>query len=272
MYGRQRRRFRRSGVPIPELCVSDDDRVRDGLEAALAGDDRGRELADRLCGACVELLAIDGAALSIVQDGAIARSFGSSNTLSRELDELQFTYGEGPCVEVGREGSRVLVADLEDGGGDRWPAFAAAAIQRGVRAVFAFPVSVASVHVGVLDLYRDRSGDLDAIAVAGSLLAAELASLPLMDLISGDLDAAVAEPSSSAYRELTLLTRVEVYQATGMLIAQLDVGPAEALVRLRGYAFAHDRDVNEVAWEIVERKLHLEGDDSWRTPKEDGPS
>jgi hypothetical protein len=137
--------------------------------------------------------------------------------------------------------------------------------------MFALPVSMASVHLGVLDLYRSRPGELDAAALAGGLLAAELAVLPLLDLM-GDLNAAVAEPDSSAYRELTSLTRVEVYQATGMLIARLNVGPAEALVRLRGYAYAHDRTVNDVAWDIVERRLRLEGDESWHTDERDETS
>lgn len=131
---------------------------------------------------------------------------------------------------------------------------------------------MATVHVGVLGLYRSRPGELESTALAGGVLAAELAALPLLDLMSSDLDAAVAEPASSAHRELTLLTRVEVYQATGMLIHQLNVGPAEALVRLRGYAYAHDRAVNDVAWDIVERRLRLEGDESWHAHERDETS
>jgi hypothetical protein len=260
-----------SGQPPPEeeSPRTAAERVRTGLKDAVDNGERGRDLAERLCAACVDVLVVDGATLSIRQDGSVGGSFGASNTLSRELDELQFTCGEGPGLEAGTEGFPVLVADLEGGSVERWPAFAPAALQRGVRAIFAVPVFMASVHLGVLGLYRSRPGELDATALAGAVLAAELAVLPLLDLMSSDLDAAVAEPASSAYRELTLLTRVEVYQATGMLIAQLNVGPAEALVRLRGYAFAHDRTVNDVAWDIVERRLRLEGDESWRTDERD---
>jgi hypothetical protein len=65
---------------------------------------------------------------------------------------------------------------------------------------------------------------------------------------------------------LSSLERVEVYQATGMIIARLDVGRAEALVRLRAHAFAHGLTASEVAWAIVRRELVLEADDSWRDP------
>ncbi len=51
-----------------------------------------------------------------------------------------------------------------------------------------------------------------------------------------------------------------------MVMGQLDVGPAEALVRLRAHAFANDLTASEVAWSIVERRLSLERDDDWRGP------
>jgi AmiR/NasT family two-component response regulator len=69
---------------------------------------------------------------------------------------------------------------------------------------------------------------------------------------------------------LAALTRVEVYQAAGMLIAQLGVTAAEALVRLRGYAFAHDMTASEVAWEIIERRLRLADDAAHGPAAEDG--
>jgi hypothetical protein len=245
-------------------------RVAAGLNAVLATVDRGADLAERLCAACVDLLGVDGASICFVHGGAVGGSLSSSDVMSRELDELQFTCGEGPGVDSARDGNTVLVADLQDGTDDRWPAFTAAGLQLGVRAIFALPVSVAHVQIGLLDLYRNRPGDLDAPSLAGGLLAAELAVLPLLDLMGTDLNAAVATPGATAYRELTVLTRVEVHQATGMLIAQLDIGPAEALVRLRAYAFAHDLPVNQVALDIVERRLRLEGDDSWRAHEKDG--
>ncbi|MBA2389607.1 MAG: GAF and ANTAR domain-containing protein [Geodermatophilaceae bacterium] len=249
--------------------MNDANRVHDGLQAVLASGGRGRELAERLCTACADLLGVDGGALSVGRAGAAGGCVGSSDALSRELDDLQFTHGEGPSIDAARQGTLVLVPDLIEHGAERWPTFASAAIQRGVRSIFALPVSLASAPVGVLALYRTRPGDLNDTAMTGGLLAAELASLPLLDLISGDLDAPGVDLSSSADRELTLITRVEVYQATGMLTVQLDVGPAEALVRLRGYAFAHDRNVNDVAWDIVERRLRLDADDAWRTHEKD---
>jgi hypothetical protein len=248
--------------------MDDIERLRDGLTASMAGAGRAATVADRLCNACVEFLGVDGAAVSVIYDGVVSRSLGASGALSRELDEMQFTLGEGPCLEAVSGSGPVLMADLSDAATARWPGFADAAIRRGVLAVFALPVMVASFPVGALDLYRFLPGELDEAMLAGGLIAAELAALPLLDLMGIDLDAALADETSSAWQELSALTRVEVYQAAGMLIAQLQVSPAEALVRLRGYAFANDMSASEVAYEILERRLRLTDDETGNSSEE----
>ena len=67
-----------------------------------------------------------------------------------------------------------------------------------------------------------------------------------------------SDPLSNAWAELNSLSRAEVSQATGMLVAQLDVEPAEALVRLRAHAYATGRTSTEVARDILDRRLRLE--------------
>jgi GAF domain/ANTAR domain len=243
--------------------------VRARFCAVMSVPGRGGVVADRLCGACVELLGVDEAALSVMYDGTLSRPFGASSAACRELDELQFTLGDGPCWDALRSSAPVLVPDLNAPPATRWPGFAGEAMLRGVRAVFALPVFVASLPIGALDLYRSSPGEMDATALAGGLMAAELATLPLLDLMGIDLAAAVEDETSSAWDELGALTRVEVYQAAGMLIARLGVSSAEALVRLRGYAYAHDMTASEVAYEIIERRLRITDDQVGSQPDEE---
>ena len=101
-----------------------------------------------------------------------------------------------------------------------------------IRGVYAMPVVVAGQYVGALDLFRAHPGVLGAEQLAGALVAAELAQMPLLDLLAEDLQAVVADPDSDSWAELNTLSRAEVSQATGMLVAQLEVEPAEALGRL----------------------------------------
>lgn len=82
----------------------------------------------------------------------------------------------------------------------------------------------------------------------------------MLDLLAQDLQVAIADPDSDVWAELNSLTRVEISQATGMLIDQLDVDPTEALVRLRAHAYVTGRSATEVARDILDHGLRLEAD------------
>lgn len=206
------------------------------------------------------LFDIDAAAISLVFDGASSGTLGSSGEPARTYDELQFTLGEGPCLDSVAHHAPVLVPDLADPDNTRWPIYGPALLSHQIRGVFAMPVLVAGEHVGALDLFRFQPGRLAGDHLSGAIAAAELAGIPLLDVMNNDLQAAVNDPESNAWAELHMLSRAEVSQATGMLVAQLDVDPAEALVRLRAHAYATGRTATEVARDIVDRRLRLEAD------------
>jgi hypothetical protein len=220
----------------------------------------GVEAADRLCEACVLLFDVDAAAISLVFDGANSGTLGSSGASGRMYDELQFTLGEGPCLDSVSHRAPIFVADLADPDDNRWPIYGPALLSHQIRGVFAMPVLVAGEHVGALDLFRVRPGLLKGEHFAGAIVAAELAGIPMLDLLNADLQAAANDPNSNAWTELHALSRAEVSQATGMLVAQLGVEPAEALVRLRAHAYATGRSSTDVARDILDRRLRLEAD------------
>ena len=120
------------------------------------------------------------------------------------------------------------------------------------------PVMVAGEYLGAVDLFRRGAGVLGGEDLAGALVVAELAEMPLLDLLAENLHQAATDPDSVAWAELNTITRAEVSQATGMLVAQLEVTTAEALVRLRAHAYAEGRSATEVARDILERRLRLE--------------
>lgn len=233
--------------------------IREQLLAAVDGR-RGIDAADRLCEACVTFLDIDAAAISLVFDGANTGTLGSSGVQARMYDELQFTLGEGPCLESITRRAPVIATDLADPSDVRWPLYGPAMLDMEIRGVYAMPVVVAGEYVGALDFFRTLPGYLAGNQLTGAVVAAELAGIPLLDLLDADLQAAVAEPGSNAWTELNLLSRAEVSQATGMLVAQLHVEPAEALIRLRAQAYATGRPATDVARDILEHRLELDAD------------
>ncbi|HUR52210.1 MAG TPA: GAF and ANTAR domain-containing protein [Mycobacteriales bacterium] len=238
--------------------------MRDGLGAALTEASTPLAAADGLCHACVDLLGVDGASVSLMDTGALQGTFGSSNELSRMLDELQFTYGQGPCLDAVATGRPVIAENLTSPEESRWPVLSEALLGEGIQAVFSLPVAVARTPIGALDLYRHVSGPLDEAAFAGGLWAASLASLPVLALMASDADWPALSQSADSIEELASLERVEVYQATGMIVAALGVTAADALVRLRSYAIAHSLTASAVAYLIVKRELVIT--DEWDAP------
>lgn len=99
--------------------------------------------------------------------------------------------------------------------------------------------------------------------MVGGMWAAGLAALPLLDLMTADTDWQKAADGHGSWEQLASLERVEVYQATGMIIAALDVTPADALVRLRAHAISHSLTASDVAFKILDRRLVLD-EDEWR--------
>lgn len=230
--------------------------MRERMVEAL-DDERGGAAADRLCTACVALLDVEAAAMSLMYDSAANEKLGASGWLGTTCDEAQFTTGEGPCRDALANGAPVLVADLADPHGQRWPAFGPALLALDIHAVFAVPIALDGQYVGALTLFRKAPGMLHPDHVAGAMCAAELAELPLLDLVRADLDAAVNDPDSDAWAELHALARDEMAEATGMLSAQLDMSPTDALARLRAHAYATGRSATEVARDISQRRLRL---------------
>ncbi|MBE1548063.1 hypothetical protein GGC64_002071 [Mycobacterium sp. OAS707] len=234
--------------------------IHDELLAAVDGT-RGVDAADRLCEACVTLFDVDAAAISLVFDGANSGTLGSSGEPARMYDELQFILGEGPCLDSVARRSPVAVVDLADPDEERWPVYGPAMLDLKVHGVYAMPVLVAGEYIGALDLFRTEPKRLEDHHFAGAIAAAELASIPLLDLLDTDMQAAFDDPDSNAWADLHTLSRAEVSQATGMLVAQLGVEPAEALVRLRAHAYATGRSATDVARDILDRRLRLGEED-----------
>jgi hypothetical protein len=227
---------------------------------AAMGDLRGLGAADRLCEACVELLSIHAAAISLVFDAANIGTLGASGTAARMYDEAQFTHGEGPCLDAVAQRAPVIADDLADPAEVRWPGYGPAMLAHHIRGVYAMPIVMAGQYVGALDVFQVEPFALTFEQVVGVAEAAELAQIPVLDLLTTRLSDAVAEPGSDAWNALNTLTRAEVSQATGMLMVQLHLRAPAALARLRAHAYATGRSATDVARDIIERRLQLERD------------
>ena len=220
-------------------------------------------LVDRICTACIETIPVAGAAVSVTTTGGDRITVCASDPVAARLEELQFLLGEGPGVDAFRLRAPVLIADLDAPGAVGlmgWTAFGPAAVAAGARAVYAFPLVLGAATLGVLQLYAVHARRLDAAQRARALRLADAAFFAVLDLLSGspergsdDVDEVLPSYDGTLYR-------AEVYQAAGMVMAQLDVSIEDATVRLRAFAYAHGRSVVDVARDIVQNRLRLHDD------------
>jgi ANTAR domain-containing protein/GAF domain-containing protein len=223
----------------------------------------------RLCRAAAAALPATGVGVSVMGDGGEQVSVAASSEVNEEIEELQFVLGEGPCLDAYGSGGPVLMPDLVAADRTRWPGYAPAAQEFGVRAVFAFPLQVGAARLGALDVYQDRAGPLAAPVLSQALTFADVAMQILLDAQydaqhqdEAESPGRTADPQGEETRLVgdALGARLEVYQAQGMVMVQLGVSLQEAMSRLRAYAYAHDRRLNDVAADVVARKVVLEGD------------
>lgn len=204
-----------------------------------------------VCQAMVAELDVDGAGLTMTAGTPAREIVHATDDVAAAVEALQVTTGEGPCVDALAGDGPVLAGDLHQVEyRARWPAFTPAAVLSGARAVFALPLHLGAIRLGAIDLYRARAGSLTDAELADALVYADTAGMLLLDGAA----AAAGPPDDLGAADAV------VHQATGMLLVQLGVDAQTALLRLRAHAYAEGRPLEEVARDVVDRRLRLERD------------
>jgi len=212
-----------------------------------------------LCLPFLRVLPVTGAAVSTLGAPFGSETVCASDAQAARLDELQFDLGEGPCWDALSSRRPVLHDDLNTDS-SRWPLFTEAVAGSGVGAMFAFPLALGSLSIGAVDLYANSPRALSAAQVEDAATLAAICSRQVLRR------ALAAHPLASAAADEGGFSRREVHQATGMVLAQLGVNAADALLIINGYAFARGRTVRDVAADIVARRIDFA--EEWAEPSE----
>jgi hypothetical protein len=225
-----------------------DEPVRPGDSRGVAGKLR------RLCSAAGRALSASGAGVSVLAGDGMRGVAAVSEPAYEPVEELQFTLGEGPCLDAFANRQPVLVPDLSDGAMGRWPVYASALHNKGVRAVFAFPLQIGAARLGALDVFRGEAGSLTAGEFRDALTFADVAVTTLLDVQARAVPGAAAD----GLDDEVVGHRAELFQAQGMVAVQLGIPLADALARLRAYAYAEDRALGDVARDVVARRVSFD--------------
>lgn len=223
------------------------ERARQSVVSAIAGDpDGGRSLLEQVTRAAARSLSMAGCAVHVVGRDGESGVASSTDPRIALLADVSFTTGDGPGIEAFRLRRPVLVSDLARQR-HRWPGFVDAAGGAGAGAVYCFPLQVGGVILGVLDLYSDRGRTLDDEEVSLALAYTHLAALAILGehaFTDQDWDQGPWEPLVDH--------RAEIHQAQGMVMVDLGVDLAEALLRMRAHAYSEGRPLIEIAQAIIQ--------------------
>jgi len=192
---------------------------------------------------------VDGAGVSIRSSPGTSEPLYATDHVATVIERLQFTLGEGPCVDSYSTGSPVLVPDLNDprdGAASRWPVFRSEATRLGTGAIFAFPIRIGAIWLGAVDFYRQSPGPLSQPELSSALSSVDDVGLAVLET-----------PRHYGDSGTPAITNMLVHQAAGMAMAQLDSSIEEAMVRLRATAFAEGLSINELAADVVKGRRRI---------------
>lgn len=237
------------------VIIVERDRTADGvvdeayetLLTVLRESDSAMDAVARVVRAGVELMFVDGASVALMMDPDRREMLYASDEVAAHIEAVQFSLAEGPCFEAFETGCPVLSADLRPGTCGQWPVFASEMANYRVAVIDAFPLISGTISVGAMNLYRRSFGRLSMTDIAIAVETADMVARALPGIRMGAGD--------KPWQSDLPFERAETHQATGMLAAGLNISTQHALARLRSYAFATGRLVDDIADDLVARRL-----------------
>ncbi len=185
---------------------------------------------------------VEGAALTVLPPRSRPRSMAATGPLPRRADELQYSIGEGPCLDAAEGDDLVWVDDLAADG--RWPAFATAVVaELGVRSIISVRLRLESDLRAALNLYATVPGALTAVDRVNAAIFGSFVALAL------DAERALEEASNL---QLALQTNRQIGIAIGILMGRDLITAEQAFRELREVSQATNRKLRDVAQDVIE--------------------
>lgn len=160
---------------------------------------------ERIATACLRVLPVDGAGVSLFLSVDRRLALGASDGQAAEAERLQFVVGEGPCLESHAAG-RPIVADKVTIR-SHWPSFYEELVARTqIRGIISLPLTDDHLGFGALNLYLAPPHDVGAVTLSDALaVAAEVSSV----FVAADGLASAVRANRSGFEPLRKLAEVD---------------------------------------------------------------
>ncbi|MDQ4009422.1 MAG: GAF and ANTAR domain-containing protein [Actinomycetota bacterium] len=228
-------------VPSPEL--SDHSSLVE-LQALLLESGTLHGFLDRLAKLTAQALPEGSSCGVTVRQNSRPVTLAASDEWTGRIDQLQYDFGEGPCLETLATGKLHYIADTASE--QRWPRFCPAAHEQGVRSCLGLPLSGPTGSMGGYNFYstwpdafaENSRGQLEMFAANAAGAIAVAVKLADQTQMSDDLHAALA-------------SRAVIDQATGVMMAQQRCSATAAFDILRRASQNRNVKLRDLATEIV---------------------
>ena len=191
------------------------------------------------------LLSIPGitdVGVALLDRGGNPVTKAATSDLVWELDRLQYSLDEGPCVQSLRDVSVVTAPRIRDD--PRWPRYGPAAVKLGLKAQLAVKLSLdAPGTVGGLNMYSTESEDIDPQAPG------------IADLFATHAALAFGKARQVDDLHEALRTREVISQAVGLLMARYKLEPDAAFGFLVRTSSHSNTRVREIATRMIEHHI-----------------
>ncbi|GGP67490.1 GAF and ANTAR domain-containing protein [Saccharothrix coeruleofusca] len=235
-------------IEIPAAQLDEASRALEDLAGLLADEQPLRQVLRQLADSAVRVIP-DAAAVSVtLVRGDAAETAAATDDKVVDIDREQYAAGEGPCLEAARTLTpvRVRVAEAMD----RWPRFAAAARRAGVLAYLSAPLVVdVDGHelLGSLNLYSETESGFDPFDEALLRLFTTAASTAITGARRYERSRELIENLQRA-----LVSRAEIDQAKGVLMAAHGISADEAFQRLAHESQQRNTKLRQVARNLLD--------------------
>ncbi|CDQ46043.1 MULTISPECIES: GAF and ANTAR domain-containing protein [Mycolicibacterium] len=188
--------------------------------------------------AAIELIPeADTAGILLIGKDSTYESLATTSDLPNKLDELQVTFGEGPCMQAALDDIVVRTDDFRNE--PRWPKYSPAALEHGVRSGLSFKLYTANRTAGALNLFSFHPNVWTARAeTTGLVLAAHAAAAILASRQSEELESAVA-------------SRDRIGQAKGIIMERFKIDDVQAFALLRKLSQDSNTKLADIAEQVI---------------------
>jgi GAF domain-containing protein len=189
----------------------------------------------------------DGAGLTLLENDR-ADTVVTTAPFVQEIDDIQYSIGQGPCVSAAADRQTVRSGSL--GGDRRWPRFGARVARLGVHSAVSLPLITATGVVGAMNVYAHGKHVFDERAAELGEAFAVPAAIAVQNAQVLDQTRRLAIKLENALR-----TRGVIDQAVGVLMSRVGVTEQEAIDRLRAMSQQEHRKLAVVAQTIVDEAV-----------------